>query len=92
MRYPSLDRACEKFVTAVAKNAPRTETNLDAEQIVALCQSVLRPRIEKMCAEGFRIETFAEAKERRRIERKEVMKMGKKCGGKSCKGGGKGCK
>ena len=62
MRYPSLDKACEKFVTAVAKNAPRTETNLDAEQIVALCQSVLRPRIEKMCAEGFRIMSPKEKK------------------------------
>ena len=76
MKYPSLDKACKNFITAVAKNAPRTETNLDAGQIVALCQSVLRPRIEKMCAEGFRIETFAEAKERRRIERNEVMKNG----------------
>ena len=71
MKRPSLDLACEKFVTAVAKNAPRTESNLDAEQIVALCQSVLRPRIEKMCAAGFRIESFAEAKERNRIKRIE---------------------
>ena len=63
MKYPSLDKACERFVTAVAKNEPRTETNLDAEQITALCQSVLRPRIEKMCAEGFRIETLLKRKQ-----------------------------
>lgn len=37
------------FATAVAKNAPRTECKLSPEQLLALCVSVLRPRMEEIC-------------------------------------------